>query len=121
MRELYLYRRIQRFEESVIMRKSVSRIFRDDLLTEKVRTPVSKRRIGSVKGDRKQYKKRAETKHRGTLCALCSKEVTVANKMPEKQIFIKRHASKAKSEIPVFMRISLQSSEFFLIIVEYCQ
>lgn len=37
MRELYLYRRIQRFEESVIMRKSVSRIFRDDLLTEKVK------------------------------------------------------------------------------------
>ena len=37
MRELYLYRRIQRFERSGITRKSVSRIFRDDLLTEKVK------------------------------------------------------------------------------------
>ena len=37
MRELYLYRRIQKFEESGITRKSVSRIFRDDLLTEKVK------------------------------------------------------------------------------------
>lgn len=37
MRELYLYRRIQRFEGSGITRKSVSRIFRDDLLTEKVK------------------------------------------------------------------------------------
>ena len=37
MRELYLYRRIQRFERSGITRKSVSRIFRDDLLAEKVK------------------------------------------------------------------------------------
>ena len=37
MRELYLYRRIQRFERSGITRKSVSRIFRDELLTEKVK------------------------------------------------------------------------------------
>lgn len=36
MRELYLYRRVQKFEESRITRKSVSRIFRDELLTEKV-------------------------------------------------------------------------------------
>ena len=37
MRELYLYRRIQKFARSRITRKSVSRIFRDDLLTEKVK------------------------------------------------------------------------------------
>ncbi len=37
MRELYLYRRIQKFEKSRITRKSVSRIFRDELLTEKVK------------------------------------------------------------------------------------
>lgn len=37
MRELYLYRRLQRFEGSGITRKSVSRIFRDELLTEKVK------------------------------------------------------------------------------------
>ena len=37
MRELYLYRRIQKFARSRITRKSVSRMFRDDLLTEKVK------------------------------------------------------------------------------------
>ena len=37
MRELYLYRRIREFERSGITRKSVSRIFRDDLLTEKIK------------------------------------------------------------------------------------
>ena len=37
MRELYLYRRVRKFEESRITRKSVSRMFRDDLLTEKVK------------------------------------------------------------------------------------
>ena len=37
MREPYLYRRIQKFERSRITRKSVSRMFRDDLLTEKVK------------------------------------------------------------------------------------
>ena len=37
MRELYLYRRIQKFERSGITRKSVSRMFRDELLTEKVK------------------------------------------------------------------------------------
>ena len=37
MRELYLYRRIQKFVRSRITRKSVSRMFRDDLLTEKVK------------------------------------------------------------------------------------
>ena len=37
MRELYLYRRIQRFEESGISRKSVSRKFCDELLIEKVK------------------------------------------------------------------------------------
>lgn len=34
MRELYLYRRIHDFQGSGISRKSVSRKFRDDLLTE---------------------------------------------------------------------------------------
>ena len=38
LRELYLYRRIQKFEGSGITRKSVSRIFRDELLTEKVKS-----------------------------------------------------------------------------------
>lgn len=37
MRELYLYRRIQKFEGSRISRKSVSRKFCDELLTEKVK------------------------------------------------------------------------------------
>lgn len=37
MRELYLYRRIQKYARSRITRKSVSRMFRDDLLTEKVK------------------------------------------------------------------------------------
>jgi len=37
MMELYLYRRIQKFARSRITRKSVSRMFRDDLLTEKVK------------------------------------------------------------------------------------
>ena len=37
MRELYLYRRVRKFEGSRITRKSVSRMFRDDLLTEKVK------------------------------------------------------------------------------------
>ena len=37
MRELYLYRRVRKFEGSKITRKSVSRMFRDDLLTEKVK------------------------------------------------------------------------------------
>ena len=37
MRELYLYRRIQKFERSRITRKSVSRMFRADLLTEKIK------------------------------------------------------------------------------------
>lgn len=37
MRELYLYRRIQKFEGRRITRKSVSQMFRDDLLTEKVK------------------------------------------------------------------------------------
>ena len=37
MRELYLYRRLQKFARSRITRKSVSRMFRDDLLTEKVK------------------------------------------------------------------------------------
>ncbi len=36
MRELYLYRRIRGFAESGITRKSVSRIFQDDLLIEKM-------------------------------------------------------------------------------------
>ena len=35
MRELYLYRRIQRFKESGISRKSVNRKFCDELLLEK--------------------------------------------------------------------------------------
>lgn len=37
MRELYLYRRIKKFEGSGITRKSVNRIFCDELLTEKVK------------------------------------------------------------------------------------
>ena len=37
MRELYLYRRVRKFEGSRITRKSVSRMFRDELLTEKVK------------------------------------------------------------------------------------
>ena len=37
MRELYLYRRLQKFARSRITRKSVSWMFRDDLLTEKVK------------------------------------------------------------------------------------
>ena len=37
MRELYLYRRVRKFEGSRITRRSVSRMFRDDLLTEKVK------------------------------------------------------------------------------------
>lgn len=37
MRELYLYRRKRRFEGSGISRKSVNRIFCDELLTEKVK------------------------------------------------------------------------------------
>ena len=37
LRELYLYRRIQKFEGSGITRKSVSRIFQDELLTEKIK------------------------------------------------------------------------------------
>ena len=37
MRELYLYRRGRKFEGSRITRRSVSRMFRDDLLTEKVK------------------------------------------------------------------------------------
>lgn len=37
MRELYLYRRIQKYARSRLTRKSVSRMFRDDLLTEKVK------------------------------------------------------------------------------------
>ena len=38
MRELYLYRRIQRFKESGISRKSVNRKFCDELLLEKVKS-----------------------------------------------------------------------------------
>lgn len=37
MRELYLYRRVKKFEGSGISRKSAGRIFRDGLLTEKVK------------------------------------------------------------------------------------
>lgn len=37
MRELYLYRRIQKFEGSRISRKSVSRKFCDELLLENMK------------------------------------------------------------------------------------
>ena len=38
MRELYLYRRIQRFKGSGINRKSMNRKFCDELLLEKVKS-----------------------------------------------------------------------------------
>ena len=41
------------------------------------------------KRDQKQYKKKTETKQRGILCALGSKRVTAASKMPKEHIFYK--------------------------------
>lgn len=90
MRELYLYRRVRKFEGSKITRKSVSRMFRDDLLTGKVQQILYQKvdRV-CIKEIKNKIRKKAETKQRGTLCALGSKGVTAVSRMAEKHTFYK--------------------------------